>query len=36
MRIKDLLSPGSICLNGSAKDKADAIEKMVSLMAKSG
>ena len=36
MRIKDLLDPKSICLNGTAKDKADAINQMVSLMAKSG
>ena len=26
MRIKDLLNPNCIKLNGSAKDKADAIE----------
>ncbi len=36
MRIKDLLNPACIKLNGSAKDKADAIEQMVALMAKSG
>ncbi len=36
MRIKDLLNPNCIKLNGSAKDKADAIEQMVALMAKSG
>ena len=36
MRIKDLLNPSCIKLNGSAKDKADAIEQMVALMAKSG
>lgn len=36
MRIRDLLDPKSICLNGTAKDKTDAIEKMVALMAKSG
>ncbi|MCR5763092.1 MAG: fructose-specific PTS transporter subunit EIIC [Treponema sp.] len=36
MRIKDLLDPKSICLNGKAKDKADAIEQMVKLMSKCG
>ena len=36
MRIKDLLNPKSICLNGEAKDKNDAINKMVALMANSG
>ena len=36
MRIRDLLNPSCIKLNGSAKDKADAIEQMVALMAKSG
>lgn len=36
MRIKDLLNPNCIKLNGSAKDKADAIEQMVALMANSG
>lgn len=36
MRIKELLNPSSICINGSASDKNDAIEKMVALMAKSG
>jgi len=36
MRIRDLLDPRSIQLNGSAANKADAIEKMVALMAKSG
>ena len=36
MRIKDLLNPACIKLNGSAKNKADAIEQMVALMAKSG
>lgn len=36
MRIKELLNPSSICLNGNASNKTDAIEKMVALMAKSG
>ena len=36
MRIRDLLDPRSIQLNGAASNKADAIEKMVALMAKSG
>ncbi len=36
MKIRDLLDPKSIKLNGSAASKADAIEQMVSLMAKSG
>lgn len=36
MRIKDLLNPSSICLNGTAADKTDAINKMVELMVKSG
>ena len=36
MKIRDLLDPRSICLNGSAKDKSDAITQMVTLMAKSG
>lgn len=36
MRIRDLLAPVSIELNGTAKDKADALNKMVDLMAESG
>ena len=36
MRIRDLLAPVSIELNGTAKDKADALNKMVDLMAGSG
>lgn len=36
MRIRDLLAPVSIELNGTAKDKADALNKMVNLMAESG
>ncbi len=36
MRIRDLLNPVCIKLNGQAKDKADVIEQMVALMAKSG
>lgn len=36
MRIRDLLNPACIKLNGSARDKADVIEQMVSLMANSG
>ena len=36
MRIRDLLDPVSVCLDGKAKDKADAINQMVALMAKSG
>ena len=36
MRIRDLLASVSIELNGTAKDKADALNKMVDLMAESG
>ena len=36
MKIRDLLSKESIQLGASASSKADAIEKIVSLMAKSG
>lgn len=36
MRIRDLLAPESICLNGSAADKKDVLNQMVDLMAKSG
>ena len=36
MRIKDLLSPGSIELNAAAESKADVIKKMVDLMEKRG
>ena len=36
MRITDLLSKEKIALGAQAKDKADAIEKMVDLQAKSG
>jgi fructose PTS system EIIBC or EIIC component len=36
MRIKDLLDPRSIRLNGSAKNKDDAIAQIVDLMAASG
>ncbi len=36
MRIRDLLDPVSVCLDGKAKDKSDAIDQMVALMAKSG
>lgn len=36
MRVKDLLSPESIDLNGQAADKADVIRKMVDLMDKRG
>lgn len=36
MRITDLLSTQSICLNGRAKDKNDVLDKMVELMAASG
>ena len=36
MRITDLLSPESICLNGRAENKKDALDQMVDLMAKSG
>lgn len=36
MRIRDLLDPKSIQLAGTATDKADAINQVVELMAKSG
>ena len=36
MRIRDLLVPESICLNGAAADKKDVLNQMVDLMAKSG
>lgn len=36
MRITDLLAAESVCLNGSASDKADVLNQMVDLMAKSG
>jgi fructose PTS system EIIBC or EIIC component len=36
MKIKDLLDPECICLNGTAKNKDDAINQLVALMAKSG
>ena len=36
MRVKDLLSPVSIDLQGHATDKSDAIKKMVDLMVKRG
>ena len=36
MRITDLLAAESVCLNGSAKDKADVLNQMVDLMAASG
>ena len=36
MRIRDLLAPESICLNGVAADKKDVLNQMVDLMAKSG
>ena len=36
MRITDLLSPESICLNGRAENKKDALDQIVDLMAKSG
>ena len=36
MRIRDLLAPESICLNGAAVDKKDVLNQMVDLMAKSG
>lgn len=36
MRITDLLSVESICLNGRAENKKDALDQMVDLMAKSG
>ena len=36
MRIRDLLAPESICLNGAATDKKDVLNQMVDLMAKSG
>lgn len=36
MRVRDLLAPVSIELNGTAKDKADALNQMVALMANSG
>ncbi len=36
MRITDLLSPESICLNGRADSKKDALDQIVDLMARSG
>lgn len=36
MRIRDLLAPESICLNGAAADKKDVLNQMIDLMAKSG
>ena len=36
MRIRDLLAPESICLNGAAADKKDVLNQMGDLMAKSG
>ena len=36
MRIRDLLAPESIQLNGSATGKEDVLNQMVSLMVKSG
>ena len=36
MRIRDLLAPESICLNGAVADKKDVLNQMVDLMAKSG
>ncbi len=36
MRITDLLSKESVCLNGSAGSKKEVLNKMVDLMAKSG
>lgn len=36
MRIKDLLTPGSIELHGEASGKEDVLNQMVDLMAKSG
>lgn len=36
MKIRDLLAPESIALNGRASDKKDALDKMVELMARSG
>ena len=36
MRIRDLLAESSIALHGSAKDKNDAIDQLVALMAKRG
>ena len=36
MKVKDLLSPQSINLKGSAADKRDTIDKMVALMVKRG
>ncbi len=36
MRIRDLLAPESIDLNGVAADKTDVLNKMVELMGKSG
>ena len=36
MRIRDLLAPESICLNGAAADKKDVLNQMVDLMEKSG
>ena len=36
MRIRDLLAPESIQLNGTATGKEDVLNQMVSLMVKSG
>lgn len=36
MRITDILSPESVCLNGTAADKTEVLNKMVDLMAASG
>lgn len=36
MKIRDLLAPESVKLNGSAKNKTDVLDQMVELMAKSG
>lgn len=36
MKITDLLAAESVCLNGTAKDKADVLNQMVDLMAASG
>ena len=36
MRITDLLDKQSICLNGAPKDKKEALDQVVDLMAKSG
>lgn len=36
MKITDLLAAESVCLTGSAKDKADVLNQMVDLMGKSG